>query len=197
MTDKQVDPRLAWFRATLRKHPSILAAWVLALTIFGRLVIPWEKPRLTDEAIARCEAVLKPGDIIGVESARFVTGHVLPKGKYGVEHSAIYVGGGKVIEAVTPCTREIDFRQFAKAYDRIVVGKPREPYDRSKACEMARSLTGRPYDTLFDEGTGEVYCHETCATCMKAGGIPLVRDREFWEFDTLASGFGSLQEFPQ
>ena len=181
-------------RNAIRRHPRILAAWVLALTLFGQAVIPWETPKLTEETIARCEAMVEPGDILGVESARFVTGRVLPKGRYGVEHSAVYVGNSRVVEAVTPCVREIGFREFARQYDRIVVGKPRQPYDRAKACGMARSLVGRPYDTLFDDGTEEVYCHETCDVCMEAGGACPVRVGEFWKFDDLASAFESVEE---
>ncbi|MCE5268518.1 MAG: hypothetical protein LLG00_11600 [Planctomycetaceae bacterium] len=184
------SPYLAAFRYFLQRHPRCFAVWRLALTLTGRVALFWRRPQLTETQIRAVFNAVQPGDVIGVKSRRFLTGLLLPLGKYDVEHSAIYTGAGVVVEAVTPCVREISLYDFLAAYDRAVVIRLMSDWSvsaRVAACNEARRLVGRSYDVLFDDGTRSTYCHETCAVCMKAAGLRLKRAGQFWEFDDLAA----------
>jgi hypothetical protein len=190
-------------RRFLRRHPVFFRLWRLLLTIIGHIVFCWERPQITKRQIERCYNALQPGDVIGVYSRRFPTGWLLPRGKWGVEHTAIYVGRGMVVEAVTPVVRCITLRRFLKPYDRVVIGRPLygglpDSFFAKRYTDMSMAqafrLVDRPYDILFAKGADAVYCHETVALCMKEGNAPVVRTGDYWVADDLFAACYGVRE---
>jgi hypothetical protein len=178
------------YQAWLLRHPFAMWTWRVLLTLVGHVVFFWMRPRITKATISECYRRLRSGDAIGVYSRRFPTGLFLPKGEYGVEHSAIYIGCGLVVEAVTPRVRVIPLRHFLRSYDRVVIARMGFcPDDLVVVRNKALSLAGR----RFPPGALHCYCHETCATA-----IDFVRhvekSGEFWLFDDIAAVAQSVEE---
>jgi hypothetical protein len=187
--------RFNTFRSFLLRHPLAFVAWRVLLRLIGRIVFFWLPPRISKPQIDECYRRLRPGDIIGVYSRRFPTGLFLPKGKWGVEHSAIYIGHGLVVEAVTPRVRVISLRRFLRPYDRVVVGTLWPSLcSAQRAIDRALTLVDRSYDVLFGGGKRFLYCHETVKECMEAGGTMVPKAGEFWVFDDLAAVCESVEE---
>jgi hypothetical protein len=185
------------FRRFLLRHPLAFAAWRIALTFFGKLVLFWRRPQITDAQIEKCYAWLRSGDIIGVGSKCFVTGLFLPRGKYDVEHSVIYIGYGLVVEAIAPRVRVISLRRFLRQYDRVIIGQPKvffNGYCSNLCVNRAFSFVDRPYDVTFSDGRRLLYCHEMIAECFLTAGLHLKKVGEFWVFDDLAAVCKSVKE---
>jgi hypothetical protein len=183
-----MSDRLNQFRRFMLRHTLVLRAWRAVLTMFGRIIVPFASPRLTEDQISECyrRVYFESGALLGVYSRRFATGLCLPKGQWHVEHSAWYIGYGQVLEAITPRVRIIPLRQFLQSYDRVVIGYvdlPRAPASFARAMDF----NGRPYDVLFGGGRRWVYCHEAAAEIMRAGGEWPRKSGEFWTFDDLAA----------
>jgi hypothetical protein len=185
------------YQRWLLRHPFALWAWRVLLTLIGHVVFFWLRPRISKATISECYRRLRPGDSIGVYSRRFPTGLFLPKGKYGVEHSAIYIGCGLVVEAVTPRVRVISLRRFLRCYDRVVIahgglqyGSALAPYATNRALEFV----DRRYDVSFTDGAKACYCHETVALCWIEAGLAPVKSGEFWLFDDIAAVAQSVEE---
>jgi hypothetical protein len=183
-------------REYLIHHPLAFRAWKATLTGFGRVVNPFLSPLITRDQIGLCYSILDKHKcaVLGVYSRRYATGHLLPLGKYGVEHTAWYLGSGQVLEAVTPRVRIIPLSQFLKPYDRIVIGFLNLP-SVENAFNRALQLNGRSYDVLFDSkvvqqkgiqkivGSRMPYCHETVAICEAGGGLLPNKSGEYWVAD--------------
>jgi len=175
------------FRNFLLTHPIAFRAWQIALTLIGKCVLFWRRPKLTDADIDRCYQVLYYARfaVIGLGSRRFLTGLFLPRGRHDVEHTAIYIGGGIAVEAVTPRCRAISIRRLLRQYDNVTIVV--YPYiDRQAACSSALSCVDRTYDVLFNGGSRKLYCHEYGANVVEAGDIPVKKSGEFYSFDDLA-----------
>jgi hypothetical protein len=182
----------------LLAHPRWLALWRIMLTVIGHVVFFWMRPQITKRQIDECYRRLKPGDVIGVYSRRYLTGLFLPKGKWCVEHSAICIREGWILEAVTPRSRIIPLRQFLKPYDRVVIGRPTLNVaridERAGFVNAAWYLGGRPYDVAFGKGRKAVYCHELVAESLRNSDKRPVKSGPFWLFDDIADACENVEE---
>lgn len=186
------------FRTFLRRRPLAFRCWRFTLAIFGRIVFPWRRPRLTDADIDRCYGVLEryPCAVIGLGSRRFATGAVLPRGNHDAEHTAVSIGCGVAVEAVMPRVRAISLRRLLKQYDSVTIVafnvhllryKISTPYERSNSRQWALRCTDRPYNTLFDDGLRTLYCHRFGAEYAKRAGTKVEKAGDFYTFDDLAA----------
>lgn len=183
----------------MQRHPALFVAWRLLLTAFGRLRFIWRRPQLTDAKIDRCFEILSRHRfaILGVGSKVFVTGLFLPRGRYDVEHTAIFVRIGSaflVIEAVTPVVRVIGLRRFLKQYDNVAIGLLGPALNEQEAIETAFGFVDRPYDVLFGQGRRYLYCHEIGYECIYGGGRMLKKAGQFWVFDDLVKACMGVEE---
>jgi uncharacterized protein YycO len=99
------------------------------------------------------------GDVIlaysrGELTNRFIDGEF--------KHAAMYIGAGKVIEAVGRGVSVTDFEDFCASKDRIAILTPK--FCDSTVCKLAAmnatSQVGKPYDYYFEIGDGAFYCAE-------------------------------------
>ena len=165
----------------------VFRAWYFLLWLVGKLVLFWRRQKLTDEDIERCYAVLSrcPFAVIGVGSRRFVTGLLLPRGKHDVEHTAVWIGNGIVVESVMPRVRALSLRRFLKQYDNVTIVAFRS-MNWFDSGEYATQAIDRRYDVIFKAGRKTFYCHEFAAECLHAGGIDISPKNDFYVFDDLA-----------
>jgi len=157
------------------------------LWTIGKLVLFWRRPKLTDEDIERCYSVLSRClfAVIGVGSRRFVTGLFLPRGKHDVEHTAVWIKSGTVVESVMPRVRALSLRRFLKQYDNVTI-IAFCALDWIDAAAYATQAIDRRYDVMFKAGKKTLYCHELAAECLYAGGIDISPKNDFYVFDDLA-----------
>jgi hypothetical protein len=147
-----------------RRRWSALVFW------FGRRHVPFLRPLLTEGDITRVIAAVRPGDVLGVYTRRYVSSWLIP-GRY--KHTAIYLGHGLVAEAVAPRVRRLRLAEFLRQYDRVIVWRPKYPDEQAwKATDLAafRSM-GTGYDPFFSADNGLWYCHEYAADCVSRGGV--------------------------
>ena len=111
-------------------------------------------------------------------------------------HAAIYVGNGKLVEAVHGGVVEADMIDWVLGKDFIAQVRPLyvSGHDRERAAAMARKLIGNPYDFLFvydpDEKKNKAfYCSEVPYFCF--------RGTAFYTSFTPRESLGQLTITPQ
>lgn len=141
----------------------------------GEKVSEDEKKRVSD--------MLQSGDIILVTDKLLpiwrITLRLLFSAKYC--HSAIYVGGGSVIEATTFNLSEggvvySDVDSILNGYKSFCIVRP--PFlsedGRGKSIEYALSQLGKPYDySISIDDTDSSYCSRLVAESLIEGGIEI------------------------
>lgn len=147
--------------------------WVKFLTIINKVKIfntpcyiiydPSEFDyKIRGEHIRDIEGLLEPGDIVFRSYDHYLDGFLIP-GKF--QHSGIYIGNNKIIDAISTGVREIDVIDFFQA-DKALVVRPN--FGQDKAIERVKKWVGKSYDFKFNsEDSEEFYCHELTANAYK------------------------------
>ena len=103
--------------------------------------------------------VLRAGDVLVSFSFGELT-NLFIEGKY--KHAAMYVGNGKVVEAVGQGVHALDFEEFCASKDKIAI--LRSVFCTQETCKIAAmnvvSQIGKPYDYYFELSEKSFYCAE-------------------------------------
>ena len=117
-----------------------------------------ESGSLSANQMTAIKKKLQPGDILNSRAEGEFTNLVIP-GFF--KHSSLYMGDGKVIEAVGEGVRSISLVDFL--VDKDIIGVYRPTWLDAKphlACISIEKYLGKKYDYLFKLGTKEFYCSE-------------------------------------
>lgn len=131
-------------------------------------------PTIRPQAARDFVASLQPGDIVLTKNEGSTIFNLLtyiPSGTYDFNHSLLYLGGGRAIEATTgKGVHEFDLAdELTHKHHAIAVRVPLEEGQTSQVIEAARKLKGRPYDYLFKGTTDTLYCSELVAHAYRKG----------------------------
>lgn len=170
---------IRWF---LLRHPLLFAAWRLALSAIGKVCFFWMKPKVKSMDVIACAAMIRPADLIGVRSRRYLTSYLIP-GKY--KHTAIYLGHGYVAHAVSPKVVKENLQDFLKQYDGFKLIRPAVPFNWRAADRAVFQRIGTGYDFYFDSKNEAMYCHELGAKALEAGGLQPMMRGDCWAFSDL------------
>ena len=146
-------------------------------------------------------AVLKPGDVVVRKYNTYLSSYFIP-GRFS--HSGVYVGEqeadgmriGCVVHALGTGVQMQDVIDFFMTCDEFAILRPQaKEADGSgtsgvaiaeRACAIARSYIGTPYDYTFtvagdyankdevEKHTKSVYCHELTRSCYPDLDVPLI-----------------------
>ena len=122
-------------------------------------------PSLTPETAKNFVDRLKPGDVVLTKhegSTIFNLLTYLPSGQYDFNHSILYMGDGKAIEATTgKGVHEFDLAEELTHKHHCVAVRPKlEDGQADKVIAAAKEMKGKPYDYLFKATTNTLYCSE-------------------------------------
>ena len=154
----------------------------MVLALLGKLSFWWLEPKVTFKQYLECVRVIRPGDIIGLRTRRYLTSFLIP-GKY--KHTAVYVGHGTIIHAVSPKITMMRLGKFLLQYDGFIVLRPHKPFAWKKADRYAFLHLQSPYDFAFIGGNKALYCHELGADFLRAGGAQIPEQTRAWLFEDL------------
>lgn len=108
---------------------------------------PSHRPALPETIKAQLLDLLMPGDVMVTRKEHSLTNYFLP-GYW--PHAALYIGNGRVIEALADGVRERPI-DSPFAVDAIATIRPQvSPAQLEQALERAHSHVGKPYDFDFD-----------------------------------------------
>lgn len=119
----------------------------------------WFAPMRPIKEYAEITALIEPGDFL-VSTSKFKLTHILIPGM--IDHAAIYVGHGDVVEMIGKGWNKIPLRQFWREATNMAVLRL-NPHDEAYAYEMcgrANALKGTEYDIDFTLGVDFLYCSE-------------------------------------
>jgi uncharacterized protein YycO len=102
---------------------------------------------------------LRPGDVLISFSLGELTNHFI-EGDF--KHAALYIGNGRVVEAIGKGVTVNSFDDFCSSKDRIAILRPLFCNDvtAKMAAMNAVSQIGKPYDYYFEMGESSFYCAE-------------------------------------
>ena len=157
-----------------------LARWVVPRVRFSTYY-----PRLTGRQYHRGYQVVQPGDILLSRDDWKLSTWIIPgvfphvglcvghryKAAWGVARAASGVIG-EVVEAVAAGVQLVDFYDFCRESDRVVILRCRdwdEGYVLSQVLPRALGAVGRPYDNEFAFGPKALYCSEVPLHCDPEG----------------------------
>lgn len=131
---------------------------------FGKLHAPWSKKRVKEKQVKDLIARAERGDIIATRTLGEMTNFSI-KGYF--KHIAMYVGDEKIVESVSPVTKETGIYDFLMSKDSFALLRAKwlTAEERAKAAEIMRGLIGVPYDYFFEmtgsDGEKAMYCAES------------------------------------
>jgi uncharacterized protein YycO len=139
-------------------------------------------PSITREGSQNFVDRLQPGDVVLTKhegSTIFNLLTYLPSGQYDFNHSILYIGGGKAIEATTGRgVHEFDLaEELTHKHHCIAVRPELEEGQAPKIIAAAREMKGKAYDYLFKNTTNTLYCSELIDHSYEVGA-PQVKFNE-------------------
>lgn len=119
------------------------------LIALGRLHMPPHYRTIEAEAVNRLMMDIKPGDVLLSRRNRETTNFLIP-GHW--KHAAMYIGEGRVIEAVGRGVVESSLLEFCTTKDSVVCLRSTfcSTADAELAVVYAKKLRGMPYDYLVE-----------------------------------------------
>lgn len=131
-------------------------------------------PAITPDESKKFVDTLRPGDIVLTKhegSTIFNLLTYIPSGKYDFNHSILYIGDGKAIEATTgKGVHEFDLaEELTHKHHAVAVRTKLEEGQAEKVIEAARGLKGKAYDYLFKATTNTLYCSELVDHAYEVG----------------------------
>jgi hypothetical protein len=132
---------------------------------FGKLHAPWSKKRVKQKQVEDLLERAEPGDVILTRTLGEMTNFTIPE---YFKHAAMYVGGSRVVESVSPKTKETGIYDFLMSKDSFALMRARwlTKEERAKSAQIMLTLVGVPYDFFFQmtgkDGAKEMYCAESC-----------------------------------
>lgn len=167
---------------------SFFVQWFL-IKILPRVRFSFEPPKMDGKQYFDFQSFIPRGAILFSTDRSKLAGMFIP-GKW--DHAAIYIGGGKLIEAHQPSVRMSTIFDFCHTSDFVGIGYfPFENLD--DVIDTAKSCIGKPYDTFFEPGKEALYCSELIAALdpeNKMGfdtsdvvglGMPYVSPDDLWK----------------
>lgn len=132
--------------------------------------------RIDDDTALQVAPQLKPGDIL-LRRTEGTSGNVFIPSWW--KHAAVYVGGGKIVEATFKGVVETTLDDFFAHGDHVSVVRPKD-FSKSQSRAMvthARAQLGKPYDFDMDfDDASRVSCTELAANAVGAATKkPLVK----------------------
>jgi len=131
---------------------------ILLLVLLTSYCLQAQKPgRLKD-----CDLVFQL-----TENANAIT-EATSHGSLPIDHVGIFChhDGQPVVIEATYCGVVITpLSVFMQSPERIIIGRVRGKIDKPQTIANALRYVGRPYDFLFQEGDGEIYCSELVQLC--------------------------------
>lgn len=130
---------------------------------------------MTPDVVNYILGVIQVGDILNSHESGRPTSALI-KGDY--DHSVIYIGNGKIIEAVGDKkdsdgtniggVREVDLIKWLYQVKFVAVIRPDLPkYIRDAAGKNAPKFVGIGYDYIFNFGSEKIYCSELPYLCYR------------------------------
>lgn len=128
------------------------------LTIFfGKIQSP--ESEMPDMSYEKLVSVINPGDVLLSRRTYSLSNIGIP-GFY--KHAVLYVGNGKIIEAIGKGVQEVSLARWIYTYDHAICLRPlfasKEGIDG--ACSFAINQRGKKYDYEFSPGIQSFYCSE-------------------------------------
>lgn len=139
-------------------------------------------PTITPQASKNFVDSLKPGDVVLTKhdgSTIFNLLTYIPSGQYDFNHSILYMGDGKAIEATTgKGVHEFDLaEELTHKHHCIAVRTKLEEGQAEKVIDAAKAMKGKAYDYFFKQTTNTLYCSELIDHAYEVGA-PQVKFNE-------------------
>lgn len=139
-------------------------------------------PNITREASQNFVKSLQPGDVVLTKhegSTIFNLLTYIPSGEYDFNHSILYMGDGKAIEATTgKGVHEFDLAEELTHKHHCIAVRPKlQDGQAEKVIAAAKEMKGKPYDYLFKATTNTIYCSELISHSYEVGA-PQVKFNE-------------------
>ena len=143
----------------------------------GRMCYPPHERMIRASMIKEMSLLVTDGDVVVAYSRGELTNHFI-EGQF--KHAAMYIGEGKIIEAIGKGVTTQDFEDFCASKDRIAILRPNFCGDGTcKIAAMnAKSQLGKPFDYYFEIGSQAFYCAELIAWSYRyatLGGSPFIK----------------------
>lgn len=136
------------------------------LKFIGDLHLPYTRKKITADDVEHILTKLKVGDVL-CSTAYGEISNIFIGGKH--KHASVYIGNGRVVEAVGKGVRELNIYQALMTRDVLSICRSKEatPEQLAKIPDLARSLKGIPYDYDFyvpeprsEQPNEKFYCAE-------------------------------------
>jgi uncharacterized protein YycO len=125
----------------------------------GKIKYPPHERLIRASMIDIMAGTINAGDVIVTFSRGELTNKFI-EGSF--KHAAMYVGAGKIIQAIGRGVSVESFEDFCASKDRMAILRPKfcDASDCKIAAMNATSQLGKPYDYYFEIGDGSFYCAE-------------------------------------
>lgn len=142
-----------------------ISNWLINLLVpitkwLGELHIPFTRKKVNGNDFMQISQLIKPGMVILTKTYGELTNLLIP----GVwSHAGIYVGDGKIVEAIGSGVVEKDLAEFLLTKDKVCLLEPyfvENQFQMDNAARFARSKVGFPYDYKFKSNNKAFYCSE-------------------------------------
>jgi hypothetical protein len=163
--------------ATLFFYGLIEPFWTSQLASAYRFVTSG-KTYMSSADIQSARRSLKPGDIIAARNEAAATTNFIEWLGSRWTHVGIYVGDGKVLEALDNSgVVETTLPKFMRRYTRVAVYRPVGEWNVSAALEYGREQVGKGYNFAFIFNDKSFYCSQLLFRVFSAGGFELANPR--------------------
>lgn len=153
------------------------------LKVTGMAHVPPHYRSVTAVQVAVALGVILPGDVLVSHRNHELTNPLIP-GYW--KHAAVYIGDGRIVEAIGRGVLESSFKEFCTTKDDVLILRSKfcGQEEAGLASGFARSLLGKPYDYLVehDQSRGvnkAFYCSEVV----------------WWSFDQVMLAEGKVSPF--
>lgn len=124
------------------------------------------EPRRRYEDFEKIISIIKPGDIL-LSREDYRLSNVLIPGFWS--HAALYLGNGRVLEAVPPRVREQHLGEWVVSIDSVCLLSPTLPFT---FADHANDYLGKDYDWVFSDD-GAWFCNELVRDYLSRCGLIL------------------------
>jgi hypothetical protein len=156
---------------------------------YGSWYVSFKKPLVGDEQLDIAEQVIKRGDFILTYKIGEATNLGIP-GEY--KHLGIYLGNGKVIEAVGSGVRVVRLDGFLYRKDKFRITRDTllSPSSINAMIDWLYKQEGQRYDMDLSPENGMFYCYE-----LGAVGYERVKGNKMCKFKSLGAEFYTDKTF--
>jgi uncharacterized protein YycO len=163
--------------ATLFFYGLIEPFWTAQLASAYRFVTSG-KTYMSSADIQSARRSLKPGDILAARNEAAATTNFIEWLGSRWTHVSIYLGGGKVLEALDNAgVVETTLPKFMRRYTRVAVYRPSAHWNIEAALRFGRAQVGKGYNFAFIFNDKSFYCSQLLFRVFAAGGLELASPR--------------------